>query len=739
MLATVLAGMALVARVPQQATAASCPWMNASLPADQRAQMLLGAMSLSDKIAMVHQPEPDGFHYGAAGWIPAIPRLCVPDLALNDAGEGVGDQQTGATAFPAPITQSSSWDPALQYQFGAALGQEALQKGINVQLAPGIETDRVPMNGRNWEYGSEDPYLSGQMGASEVQGIQSQHVIAVVKHYIANSQETNRMTDSSDLDERTLEEMYAPQYEAAVRQGGAGSVMCSYNRINSVYACENPFTLGILDHQFGFTGFVMSDWGATHSTVASAKAGLDMEMNVTPGTYYGSALQAAVQDGQVPMSTLNDMVLRIVRSMFRIGLFDHPAAAQPAAYAANVSTPAHVALARTLSEAGTVLLKNQNGILPITGRGRTIAVIGQPAGQAGAENEYNGQGSGHVPEFGAVPAVSPQLGITQRGAANGDAVVYADGTATVDAVAAAKAASVAVVFAGDSESEGIDRPDLTLRGGTCLLTGCTPQTYDQNALISAVAAANPNTIVVLNTGGPVLMPWLASVKGLFEAWYPGQQDGNAIAALLFGDVDPAGRLPETFPAAQSDIPEQSPAQWPGVNQPGDSVGPHSHYSEGLLVGYRWYDAKGITPLFPFGFGLDYTTFGYSGMSLRATSAGGDLAAASIRVTNTGNRPGADVPQMYLQDPSATGEPPRQLKGYAHVSLNPGASATVSLPIDARALSWWDTSTHRWTVTKGCDEVDIGSSERDIVARKVLAVNGATCPGASASVVVPGAG
>ena len=741
-LVAALAGVLLIAGVTgpaaprvARAKAASCPWMNTKLSADSRAQMLLSAMSLADKIAMVHQPQPDGAHYGAAGYIPAIPSLCVPDLVLNDAGEGVGDQQTQTTAFPAPIAQSASWNPALQFDFGQALGAEAADKGINVQLAPGIETDRVPMNGRNWEYMSEDPYLSGQGGVAEVKGIQSQHVIAVVKHYVANSQETNRMTDSADVDARTLQELYLPQYEATVRQGGAGAVMCSYNRINSVYACENPTTLGILDHQFGFDGFVVSDWGGTHSTVASAKAGLDMEMNVTPGTYYGSALQTAVQDGQVPMATLNDMVLRILRSMFRVGLFDHPVAAQPGASSANASTAAHVTLARTISEAGTVLLKNSDNVLPLTAHGQTIAVIGHSAGAAGAEQEYNGNGSGHIPEFGSVPVVSPQQGITQRAAANSDPVVYADGTSTVDAVAAAKAASVAVVFAGDSESEGIDRTDLTLRGGVCELTGCTPQPYDQNALISAVAAANPNTIVVLNTGGPVLMPWVDSVKGLFEAWYPGQEDGNAIAALLFGDTDPGARLPETFPAAQSDIPEQSVAQWPGVTQSGDSVGPHSAYSEGLLVGYRYDDARHITPLFPFGYGLDYTSFAYSGMKLAASSAGGSVATASIRVANTGARSGADVPQLYVEDPAATGEPPRQLKGYDHVDLAPGAAQTVSMAIDARALSWWNTATNAWTVSAGCYGIDIGHDERDIAAREVLAVNGAHCPGAAAAITV----
>ena len=723
---------------PARAASPRCPWMDRALSPDARARMLVAAMTLSDKIAMVHQSEPDSFHYGAAGWIPAIPRLCVPDLVLNDAGAGVGDQQTGTTAFPAPIAQSASWDPALQYQFGAALGQEAFGKGINMQLAPGIETDRVPMNGRNWEYASEDPLLSGQFATAVVQGIQSAHVIATVKHFIANSQETNRMTDSADLSERTLQEIYAPQYEAAVRRGGAGSVMCSYNRINGTYACENPATLGMLDHQFGFDGFVVSDWNATHSTVASTKAGLDMEMSIGPGTYYGSALQTAVQSGQVPMATLNDMVTRIVRSMFRIGLFDHPAAAQPGAFAANVSTPAHVALARRLAEAGTVLLKNEGSILPLGGPGKTIAVIGPGAGQAGAENEYGGQGSGHVPEFGSIPVVSPQTAITQRAAAAGDTVLYSDGSSAAAAAATARLASVAVVFAGDSESEGTDRTDLTLRGGTCTLGGCTPQTVDQNALIAAVAAANPRTVVVLNTGGPVLMPWLSSVKGLFEAWYPGQEDGNAIAALLYGDVDPSARLPETFPAAQAELPLRSARQWPGV--PDGAGVPHSSYSEGLLVGYRWYDAKHIAPLFPFGFGLDYTSFRYTGMRLRAGGGRGAAATATVHVTNTGRRSGADVPQLYLSDPASTGEPPHQLKADARVSLAPGQTAAVSLPIDPRALAWWNPTRHAWTITPGCYGVAVGPNERDLAGGATLAVNGAHCRGAAAAVTVrlPGA-
>jgi beta-glucosidase len=491
-----------------QGAGPQCPWMNTALTPQQRASELVAAMNIDQKLAMLSQAQPIWQHYGAAGYIPAQPSLCIPDLVLNDAGQGVGDQETGTTAFPAPIAQSSSWDPGLQYQFGQALGWEAWHKGINVQLAPGVEIDRVPLNGRNYEYMSEDPYLAAQGGVAEIQGIQSNPVIATVKHYVANSQETNRMTDSSDVDERTLQEIYLPAYEAAVQQGQVGSVMCSYNRINDVYACENPHLLAtVLKQQFGFGGFVMSDWGGTHSTVPAANAGLDMEMNVAPGTYFTAPLKAAVQAGQVTMARLDDMVTRIVGAMFRLGIFDHPAAAEPAAASANVQRPQDIALARTISEQGTVLLKNDNHILPLGGGGQRIAVIGPGAGPQGAEQFYNGNGSGHVPELTGKPeVVSPLQSIQQRASASGDTVIYADGSNATAAAAAAKLADVAVVFVGAQDSEGIDRSTMDLSSGNCTLVGCTPQPIDQDQLIAQVAAANPRTVVALNTGGPVLRP-----------------------------------------------------------------------------------------------------------------------------------------------------------------------------------------------------------------------------------------
>jgi beta-glucosidase len=686
--------------------------MDATKSPDQRAGELVGAMTLDQKISMLHSAEPDMLsYYGTAGHVAAIPSLCVPDLVLNDAGAGVGDSQVNSTAFPAGIAQAASWDPNVQQQFGAGLGWEAWHKGINVMLAPGVNIDRVPMNGRNFEYAGEDPYLAGQTGAAVIRGIQSQNVIATVKHLAANNQETNRMSVSADVDERTLHEIYLPAFETAVTQGKAGAVMCSYNQLNSVFACENPALLtDALKNEFGFSGFVMSDWGATHSTVAAANAGLDMEMaGSNNGQYFGDALKTAVTNGQVSMPRLNDMVTRIVRSMFADGLFDHHAAPEPDGFTAAVNTPAEATLARTIAQQGTVLLKNKDGLLPLDGQRKKIALIGQAAGSAGAEQAYGGGGSSHVPLAGAVPVVSPQQGITQRGAANGDTVVYADGTSVADAVAAAKAADVAIVYANDSATEGTDRTNLGLNYGTCGLVACAQFPVSQDQLIGAVAEANPNTIVVLNTGGPVRMPWLGQVKSVVEAWYPGQEDGNAAAAVLFGDVNPSGKLPETFPVSENDLPTQTTAQYPGVNG-------HASYSEGLRVGYRWYDSQNIAPLFPFGHGLSYTTFSYSGLRVSRTASG---ASVTMTITNTGTRAGAEVAQVYLAAPAAAGEPPKQLKGYQKVSLNPGQAASATVPLDSRAFAQWDTTKHTWLITPGPYQILVGSSSRDIRVQSSL--------------------
>jgi beta-glucosidase len=741
--AAVLATLAMVAGTGQSASAQSeqtacAAWMDASKTPDQRIQALLPKMSLDDKLQMVRQPDPIWTHGGAAGFIPGNPALCIPDLVLNDAGQGVGDMTVNTTAFPSGISQASSWDENLQRKLGKAIGNEAWHKGINVQLAPDVNIARFPRNGRNSEAFGEDPYLSGRTGVAEIRGIQDNPVLATVKHYALNNHEVNRMTVSSDADSRTIHEIYTPAFEAAVKDGHTGSVMCSYNRINGTYACENsPMQNGILKTEFGFDGFIMSDWGGTHSTIPSALAGLDMEMDAAPGKYYGDALKQAITDGKVPQARLDDMVTRILRPMFREGIFEHPAAALPEASTANVETPEDVALARQVSEDGTVLLKNKDKALPIAGQGKRIAVIGPAAGQGGAEQSYNTGGSAHIPEAGPHPhVVSPLQGVTQRATADNDVVTYADGNSQADAIAAASAADIAVVFVGDGESEGVDRPDLTLANAKfCIIAGCSPYSPgSQDDLIKAVAGANPNTVVVLDTGGPMLMPWLADVKGVMQAWFPGQEDGNAIAALLFGDVNPSGKLVQTFPKAEADLPAKTPEQYPGVN---DANGvPHAAYSEGLKVGYRWFDSQGIEPLFPFGFGLSYTSFQIDNLKVKAAPGSTTGATVTVGVKNTGDRAGAEVAQLYVGMPASTGEPPKQLKGYEKVSLPAGGSKTATFKLDRRSFAYYDPNAGGWTVAKGCYQIMVGSSSRDIAQHATVAVGGAKCTGTKAQIARP---
>jgi beta-glucosidase len=691
------------------AQAAGCRWMDRHKSADQRARELVRAMTLDQKVAELYG-RGDFTYYGTANDIPAVPALCIPELVFNDAGAGVGDGVVGTTAFPDGITQAASWDPAMQRRVGAAIGWEAWHKGIDVQLAPGVDIARSPLGGRNFEYAGEDPYLSGQTGAAEIEGIQSRHVAATVKHYALNDQETNRMTDSSVVDERTMEEIHLPAYETAVKQAHVASVMCSYNRINGAYACENAYLLKhVLKGQFGFPGWVMSDWGGTHSTVQAANNGLDQEQDITSGSHFSDALKTAVQQHKVPMSRLNDMVFRLMRGLFAVGVFDDPPPAYPLAETAVVHTPQEQAVAL-------------GAALPIRGAGKRIAVIGHAAGPEGAQNFYQGGGSSKVPLAGPnANVVSPIQGMTTRAEADGDVVTYADGRDLGDAVATAAASDVAVVFVGDGGSEGVDRSSLQAQDNTCSLFGCTPSTTPQDQIVEQVASVNPNTIVVLQTGGPVTMPWLTKVRGVLEMWYPGEQDGNAAAALLFGDVAPSGKLPYTFPKSMSQTPAHSAKQFPGVN--GQSGYPRSLYSERLLVGYRWYDAKHLTPLFPFGFGLSYTRFRYGHLRVTPTSTG---AVVRFTVTNIGHRTGAEVAQLYVFDPPSVHEPPKQLKGYSKVLLLPGETKTVTLRLGPRAFSYWNVHTHAWRVAPGCYRIGVGGSSRSLPLRGAVARGGATC-------------
>jgi beta-glucosidase len=695
--------------------------MNAAQSPSLRASELLAAMSLANKISMVTggvRFRGENPNLGSTAYTAAIPSLCVPALVMNDGSNGIGNEQQLTTAFPDTISLAATWEPQLAQQYGQVLAGEALAKGVNVLLAPGVDIARNPLGGRNFEYLGEDPFLTGQLAAAMVGGIQSRDVISTVKHFALNDQETNRTIDSSDASERTMQEIDLPAFDVATH-AGAGAVMCAYNRINGVYACENPYTLEqVLDDQFAFTGFTMSDWHATHSTAPSANAGLDLEMPAGEKSY-GAALQAAVTKGQVSEATLDGMVYRILYSMFRVGLFDHVPNEGLQAAAATATNAESIATATQIAENGTVLLKNAGAVLPLgTTPGKRIAVFGPAGGGFGAALASQGYGSGHVPEQWYQPGIVPPFqAIAARAALAGDTATYSEGYNLQEATARAASASVAVVLVNDVEIEGADRPSLEAKIGTCsfvlpflMPNSCIYFGPNQNTLVTAVAAANPHTIVVVQSGDPIAMQWLEMVQGVVENWYPGQVDGNSIAPILFGDVDPSGKLPITFPARLSEDSLQSAAQYPGVMEAGDSVGPHSLYSEELLVGYRWYDAKGLTPLFPFGFGLSYTTFGFSGLSVTSS---GDSAVAAFTLTNTGSRPGADTAQVYVGMPTSTGEPPRQLKGFSKLSLNPGQSQTVSIPLSATSFAHWETSSRQWVVSGGAYQIYVGDSSRNL--------------------------
>jgi beta-glucosidase len=699
------------------AQAADCPWMKPGQSPAQRANELIGAMTLDQKINQVHQSNPPWFfYYGTAGHIDGTPSLCIPTLVLSDAGSGVAGGQQGTTMFPSGVAQAATWNPSLERQFGQALGQEAYDKGINVMLGPGMNIARIATNGRNFEYFGEDPFLAGRMVTQAIRGIQSNPVLAQAKHYAANNQETDRMTISSQVDDRTMHEIYLPAFEAAVKDGHVGSVMCSYNKLNGTYACQNPTLLdGWLRHDWGFDGFVTSDWGATHSTVESALAGLDMEMNATPSQYYGDPLKAAVQSGKVPMARLNDMLRHIFVPMFRFGLFDHPPKSQPGAYGSQPDTPEHRALARRIAEEATVLLKNEGNILPLpTSGGHTIGVLGYGANPVGAASTSGGGGSS---KGSGVPSpVSPLEGIQEQAAAHGDKVLYADGSSQADAEAVARASDVVIAFASDSEEEGSDRSDLSMKPGVCPFPVCVGVPLDQDAMIDAAAAANPNTVVVIAAGAPVAMPWLGSVRGVLDQWYAGIENGNAIAAILYGQANPSGKLPQTFPKSLADMPERTPEQYPGKD--GKAV-----YSEGLKVGYRWFDSQGIQPLFPFGYGLSYTSFRYSRLHVAGWR---NRATVSFTLANTGARDGADVAQVYVGFPKWTGEPPHQLKGFRKVALASGEASRVTIGLDRRAFSYWDERTHGWRVGRGCYSIFAGGSSRSLPLHGRVAMGGSHC-------------
>jgi beta-glucosidase len=632
-------------------------------------------------------------HY--VGFIPGIESLCVPALKMEDGPAGVADGMTGVTQLPAPVDVAATWDTSAEQTYGRVIGSEQAAKGTTVDLGPTINIVRDPRWGRAFESIGEDPYLNGTMGAADIRGVQSAGVMAMVKHFAVYNQETNRNTpaDNAAVSTQAMQEIYLPAFKAAVQQGAASSVMCSYSYINGTAACQNPYTLStVLRQQYGFGGFVTSDWSGTHSTAASANSGLDMDM---PGNdhYFGKALESAVSSGSVSMATLNSMVSHVLTEMFAFGLFDKPAAGSPAA---TVTNPTDRADATALAEKGTVLLKNSGNLLPLGSSDSSIAVIGA---DASSSPQSAGGGSAGVTSSGTV---TPLQGITAA-APSGVTVKYNSGSSDSSAAALAASSRVAIVFAGYPEAEGSDRTSIDL-GST------------EDSLIAAVAAANPRTIVVLNTGSAVTMPWLSSVAGVLEAWYPGQEDGTAIASILFGNSDPSGHLPVTFPTSLAQAPTNAAAQWPGT---GGTV----HYSEGIDVGYRCYQANHLTPLFPFGYGLSYTSFSFSNLKIGSLTAGG-AATVSATIANTGSRAGADVAQLYVQDPLASGQPPEQLDGFQRVYLQPGASERVTFHLTQHKLQYWNSRTNTWATSTGSYGLKVGDSSANLPLSGTLSVSSA---------------
>ena len=741
--AVLFAGMPAACQIPGMSPPKHYAWSDKSLSPDQRADMVIKEMTLEEKIQLLHGPGwqaifepvesgPLTRAISVLGFIPGVPRLGIPDLQMTDSVEGVsgaGIKGRYATALPSGEAMAAAWDPALSYEIGTMLGHEMRAMGFNMSLGSGINMIREPRNGRTFEYKGEDPLLAGTLAGQELKAEKALHLITDVKHYAVNDQDSGRIVVNAIIDKRAMRESDLRAFEIALKDSGAGAVMCSYNRINGIYACENPYTLtDVLRKDFGFKGFVVSDWGGTQSTVNAAMAGLEIEM---PGNEsFGEPLKKAVEAGQVPVDRLNEMVHRILRTEFDSGIVDDP----PQPESPDVMRGFEVA--QKTEQEGAVLLRNEGNVLPLSAASiKSIAVIGGHA-DAGL---MSGGGSSQVSPAGGNPVPPPPelmknplasfflVAVYHRSAplkgieakAPHAAVQFDPGTDPASAAALAKKSQVAIVFAVQHESEGMDLENLSLPD-------------NQDALIDAVAAANPHTIVVLETGGAVRMPWLDKVAAVVEAWYPGIRGAQAIANLLFGDAVPAGKLPLTFPKSEADLPHPihlSPpkpdadhpvpklAGAPGMIGMAMGIGPFFdvHYDEGLKVGYKWYDAENKAVLFPFGFGLSYTSFAYSGLTVTP----GDSTTVSFTVKNTGRRAGIETAQVYASLPESAAEPPKRLIGWTRIELGPGETKQVHVPVSRDRLTIFDEASDSWKLASGQYVIRVGGSSRDLPLEKTI--------------------
>ena len=696
-----------------------------------RAAALVARMTLDEKIALVHglfPPRAAGKTADeliqAAGHVDGVTRLGIPVVRESDASLGVAnqvEQRKGdvATALPSSLATAASFDPAIARAGGAMIGAEARAKRFNVLLAGGVNLTRDPWNGRNFEYLGEDPLLAGTLGGAHIAGVQSNRIVSTVKHFLLNAQETGRTVLDAQIGEAAMRMSDLLAFEIAIEIGRPGSVMCAYNKVNGDWACENAHLLtDILKRDWGYPGWVMSDWGAVHSTTKAATAGLDQEsgQELDDRIYFADALKADVQAGRVPAARLDDMVVRYLTGLIETGTFDTP---MPAA-AAPIPYGDHALLAQRAAEAGIVLLKNERGTLPIAATARRIVVIGGHA-DVGV---LSGGGSSQVRSVGGAPievpltsgaamsfarltyhASSPLAAL--RAALPQAQISYLDGRDRAAAAAAARRADLAIVVGTQWTTEAQDVADLKL-----------PE--DQDALIEAVAAAQPRTAVVLETGGPVLMPWIDRVPAVVQAWYPGQRGGEAIAGILSGRINPSGRLPITFPASADQPPRPRPvgldrltaAEAAAAADPGQASDQQLKsfpidYVEGADVGYRWYERRGQRPLFAFGHGLSYTKFVYR----RPVVTPGPQLQVSFDVTNTGARAGSDVPQVYVAREGEAGAPMR-LAAFTRVTLAPGETRRVTLVAEPRVVADYDPALPGWRIAAGRYRVALAHDAAD---------------------------
>ncbi|HWT65928.1 MAG TPA: glycoside hydrolase family 3 C-terminal domain-containing protein [Terracidiphilus sp.] len=732
--AVFLAGTWALAQFPGMQQPKHYAWSDASLSPDVRADLVIKEMTLDEKISLLHGQGMPFFSdapsasNGGAGYSNAIPRLGIPAIQMADSAYGVTRGQAAgrySTALPNNLAAASSWDADAAFEYGALIGRELRDQGYSMTLGGGVNMPREPRNGRTFEYQGEDPLLAGTLAGNFAKGVQSQYIIGDLKHYAVNDQESGRNAVNANIDKRAMRETDLRAFEIALGISDAGGVMCSYNRVNGDFACENSYLLtDVLKKDFHFKGFVLSDWGGTHSGVKASHAGLDQEQ---PGSvFFGDVLKKAVESGEVSQDEINDHVHRILRTIFASGLFDHPVRKQVPDVEKGYAT------AQKLAERSIVLLKNEHGVLPL-GAVHSVVLIGGHA-DVGV---LTGGGSAQVDPPGGTPVPPPPPGKDPMSAFLRPAwmpssplralqaklpaveVTYVAGDDLQAAAAAAKSADVAIVFGYQWESEGFDLMTLDLAA-------------EQNKLIETVAAANAKTVVVLETGSPATMPWVDKIAGVVEAWYPGIRGAEALANILTGAVNPTGKLAITFPKSNADLPHPKLVMPPPESEmrfdaPGADISNimammakglpafQTYYDEGLKVGYKWYDAEKKAVLFPFGFGLSYTTYAYSGITVKA----GDTTAVSFTVKNTGKRAGTEIAQVYASLPDAAGEPPKRLVGWARVELAPGESKQVSVPVSQDRLTVYDEASDSWKLVPGNYVVRVGGSSLNLPLQQTI--------------------